>query len=172
MDELTGYRLACSTVWAILDDAMKSREDPATTIDRLRRVIPRGEATIEARALAAELVQAAEQVEAATLTGAVVDPGDCKPGEFYVAIGAEGWIGPVPFILSLAHAKHCRPGEVVRPCIWGFSAYRRTPGYRTLGVDFAEWMSLPGQDNVIIRRDYDRVAAHKKKRGHAPKVTT
>lgn len=126
----------------------------------------------EARALAAELVHAAEQVEAATLTGAVVDPGDCKPGEFYVAIGAEGWSGPVPFILSLAHAKHCRPGEVVRPCIWGFSAYRRTPGYRTLGVDFAEWMSLPGQDNVIIRRDYDRVAAHKKKRGHAPKVTT
>lgn len=127
---------------------------------------------IEARALAAELARVADEGETATLTGAVVDPRDCNPGEFYVAIGAAGWNGPVPFILSTAHYDaHRTLGLLCAPCIWGFSVYRRVPGYRTLGVDFAEWMSRPGQRNVIIRRDYDRVAAHGKG-GHAPKVTT
>mgnify|MGYP000920922130 FL=1 len=104
------------------------------------------------------LIESTRRAQLATdaLTDAVVAPCDCKPGEFYVAVGAAEWNGPVPFILSPEGA------EPTRLNIWGFSVWRNEPGYRTLGVDFAVWVGLPGQRNVIIRRDYDRVAAHKR----------
>lgn len=118
-----------------------------------------------ARALAAALIRAAEMVEAHALTGEVVAWTDCKPGEFYIATGAEGWDGPIPFKLSTAHYDGCRAMSLrCTPVIWGFSVYRRQPGYRTLGANFDEWMARPEQRNVVIRRDYDRVAAHKNRK--------
>lgn len=122
-----------------------------------------------ARALAAELIRAADDVD---YPGPDIDPKDCVSGEFYIAIHAYG-AETIPFVLSTAHYDNARAmGMRCRPCIWGFSVYRRIPGYRTMGLDFADWLTMRLHRNMIIRRDYDRVAAHKKKPGHAPKVTT
>ena len=119
----------------------------------------------QAERFAAQLVKAAAEVRCSGYTGEIVAPADCKVGEFYVALNAGGWPGPVPFILSMAHARTASPGEVVLPAAWGFSVYRRQPGYRMLGVDFAKWCADPRNADMVIRRDYDRVAAHEARGG-------
>lgn len=72
-----------------------------------------------------------------------------QPGNFYLASNLPDVYpgGEQPFIVSLAHGGP-------RLCVWGFSVYRRQPGYRTLGLDLREWLARhPG---VIVRYDRDR----------------
>jgi hypothetical protein len=52
-------------------------------------------------------------------------------------------------ILWLVYGHNCfpqivcckvKPGHLGKPSIWGFSIYRRSPGFRTLGRDIALWI--------------------------------
>ena len=40
--------------------------------------------------------------------------------------------------------------------IWGFSIYRRSPGYRTYGIRLSEWLSRQDVDKLSIEVDRDR----------------
>lgn len=83
---------------------------------------------------------------------------DVVVGKFYRAVHSDQ-CGPndFPFIVSLAHDVHRRPGDPPStPAAWGFSVYRRVAAYRTLGCDFAEWAALPGNAGMVIYEDRDR----------------
>ncbi len=45
--------------------------------------------------------------------------------------------------------------------IWGFSIYKRSPGFRTLGLNVQEWMSR--FDKVKFYDDHDEALAYLKK---------
>jgi hypothetical protein len=67
------------------------------------------------------------------------------PGKFYVATHPD-W-EDLPFIVADARTSRER-------VIWGFSVYRNSPGYRTLGVPLDGWLAW--QDGVVITEDRDR----------------
>lgn len=72
-----------------------------------------------------------------------------EEGGFYLATGLPDCYpnGEQPFIVSIAHG-----GPFL--AVWGFSIYRRRPGYRTLGQDLREWLARhPG---VVVQVDRDR----------------
>lgn len=48
-----------------------------------------------------------------------------------------------------------------KPVIWGYSIYRRSPGFRTLGQDLAEWMGR--QEDPHFFADQNHALAYLKK---------
>lgn len=81
--------------------------------------------------------------------GWVVSPADLRVGGFYVARHSDqSPDGDFPFIVSTAHGG--------APCAWGFSVYRKKRGYRTLGIDLAEWLARPSNAGIQVFEDYDR----------------
>ena len=84
---------------------------------------------------------------------------DLVVGEFYRAVGCDQTVPgeDFPFVLSLDHAANARAvGLPVAPAVWGFSVYRRQPGYRTLGTDFTTWAAQPANAKMLVYRDRNR----------------
>ena len=79
----------------------------------------------------------------------IVDKNNLTPG-FYVATGGEE--EPLYFRV----VDNGRFGL----SIWGFSVYKRVPGYRTLGIDAHTWVSRDYNANIEIKVDQDRLLNH------------
>ena len=68
----------------------------------------------------------------------------------WVLFGSEAW----PQVL-------CARIHGYGPSIWGYSVYRRSPGFRTLGRDLRAWISE--QERALFFDDHDAMLAELKK---------
>lgn len=81
----------------------------------------------------------------------MVDKNNLTPG-FYVATGCDGGQEPLYFRV-IDYEKY-------GTCVWGFSVFKRQPGYRTHGITVTEWLSRPENANIEIKVDQDRLLNH------------